>query len=224
MTLITLLTDFGLKDGYPGVMKGVIWGIAPQAQIADITHLIQPQNVLEGALVLSRAAPYFPPGTIHLAVVDPGVGTSRRPIAAMLGNQFFVGPDNGLCSQLLAHSQLVGASTHFVHLNRPEFWLSQPSSTFHGRDIFAPAAAHLANGVDLSELGTPIGDPVVISPPQPVRSKRRLARRGDPGGQLWKSLHKPDSPASEGFLQPARKDIRKADSGVSTILRQRSTR
>ena len=99
--VITLLTDFGLKDGYVGVMKGVIWGIAPQAQIADITHQIRPQNVPEGALALGRVAAYFPAGTVHLAVVDPGVGTQRRPIAARLGEQYFVGPDNGLCTLLV---------------------------------------------------------------------------------------------------------------------------
>ncbi len=112
MTIITLLTDFGLKDGYVGVMKGVIWGIAPRAQLADITHQIQPQNVAEGALALGRVAPYFPAGTIHLAVVDPGVGTRRRPIAARLGEQFFVGPDNGLCTVLVEQARQIGALLH----------------------------------------------------------------------------------------------------------------
>lgn len=171
MTVITMLTDFGMKDGYPGVMKGVIWGIAPDAQIADLTHQISPQNVLEGALVLGRAARFFPPGTIHLAVVDPGVGTTRRPIAARLGSHFFVGPDNGLCSLLLAGAREAGEALEFFHLDRPQYWLSSVSSSFHGRDIFAPVAAHLSCGVPLKELGTTINDPVVIQPPHPVRTE-----------------------------------------------------
>ena len=119
MSVITLLTDFGLKDGYVGVMKGVIWGIAPEADIADITHLIQPQNILEGALALGRTASFFPPGTIHVGVVDPGVGGRRRPIAARLGDQFFVGPDNGLCSVLVEQAREAQDEVAFVHLDRP---------------------------------------------------------------------------------------------------------
>src|SRR5512136_2002044 len=96
MSVITLMTDFGSRNGFSGVLKGVIWGIAPGVQIADITHEITPQNIMEGALALWRAAVFFPAGTIHVAVVDPGVGTSRRPIAAMIGDQYFIGPDNGI--------------------------------------------------------------------------------------------------------------------------------
>ena len=169
MTIITLLTDFGLKDGYVGVMKGVIWGIAPQVQIADITHQIHPQNVAEGALSLGRVAPYFPAGTIHMAVVDPGVGTQRRPIAARLGEQFFVGPDNGLCTALVEQAHQSGAAVQFVHLDRSQYWLAEISKVFHGRDIFSPAAAHLANGVSLAELGSPIQDPRLLEFPQPQR-------------------------------------------------------
>jgi S-adenosyl-L-methionine hydrolase (adenosine-forming) len=169
MTIITLLTDFGLKDGYVGVMKGVIWGIAPQVQLADITHQIHPQNVAEGALVLGRVAPYFPAGTIHLAVVDPEVGTRRRPIAARLGEQFFVGPDNGLCTVLIEQARQSEAVTQFVHLDQPRYWLPEISNVFHGRDIFSPVAAHLANGAPLSELGSPIQDPRRLEFPRPER-------------------------------------------------------
>jgi hypothetical protein len=172
MSIITLLTDFGLKDGYPGVMKGVIWSIAPQAQIADITHLIQPQNILEGALTLERTAPFFPPGTIHVAVVDPGVGTQRRPIAARLGEHYFVGPDNGLCTALVESCRSSGIPLQFVHLNQPQFWLAEVSNVFHGRDIFSPVAAHLANGIPLSALGAPIEDPVLLALPRPQRTAR----------------------------------------------------
>ncbi len=169
---ITLLTDFGLKDGYTGVMKGVIWGIAPEAQIADITHLIQPQNVLEGALALGRVAPYFPVDTIHVAVVDPGVGTARRPIAARLGAYYFVGPDNGLCTVLVEQARQAGGPIHFVHLNQPRYWLPEISNVFHGRDIFSPVAAHLANGIPLQDLGAPIDDPHLLELPRPERTAR----------------------------------------------------
>ena len=120
MTLITLLTDFGLQDGYPGIMKGVIWGIAPDVQIADLTHAIHAQDIMEGALALGRAFPYFPPGTIHVGVVDPGVGTHRRAMAARIGECFFVGPDNGLCTALLDQAE---GEMQAVELDRPRFWL-----------------------------------------------------------------------------------------------------
>lgn len=169
MRIITLLTDFGIKDGYHGVMKGVIWGIAPEVKIADITHQISPQNVLEGALAYDRVAHYFPPGTIHVGVVDPGVGTSRRPIAARLGGQFFVGPDNGLCTLLVQRARRQNEAVQFVKLDRPEYWLAEVSNVFHGRDIFSPVAAHLANGVELNDLGSPIDDPQTLQIPEPER-------------------------------------------------------
>jgi S-adenosylmethionine hydrolase len=170
MSLITLMTDFGLKDGNVGVMKGVILGLAPQAQIVDLSHLIPPQNVREAALILRRSAPYFPPKTIHVVVVDPGVGTSRRPIAAQLGAQRFVGPDNGVITLLLEHAERQGWPVAFIHLDRPQFWLPEVSHVFHGRDIFAPAAAHLANGAALSDLGTPVSDPLRLALPRPERT------------------------------------------------------
>lgn len=171
MTIITLMTDFGIKDGNVGVMKGVILGIAPQAQIVDISHLISPQNIGEAALILARSAPYFPSGTIHVAVIDPGVGTQRRPLAASLGEQFYVGPDNGTLTLLLEAAESKGETTSFVHLDRPQYWLPQVSHVFHGRDIFAPAAAHLAAGVPLQALGTPLDDPVRLFLPRPLRTK-----------------------------------------------------
>lgn len=169
-SFITLMTDFGIKDGNVGVMKGVIWGIAPQAQIADLSHTIGPQNIREAALILARSAPYFPPGTIHIIVVDPGVGTDRRHIAARLGSQYFVCPDNGLLTPLLERAEAEGWPVEIVHTNKPEYWLAEVSHVFHGRDVFSPVAAHLANGVPLRELGTPIHDPVRLSLPQPQRT------------------------------------------------------
>ena len=167
MAIVTLLTDFGLKDGFTGVMKGVILRICPQAQIVDITHAISPQNVLEGSLVLAQTAPYFPPETIHVVVVDPGVGTARRPMAARIGSQYFVGPDNGLFTGVIEVAEAAAQPMKFIHLNRPEFWLPQVSRSFHGRDIFSPVAAHLANGHSLTELGEQIDDPARIMIPRP---------------------------------------------------------
>jgi hypothetical protein len=164
------MTDFGLRDGNVGVMKGVIWGIAPQVQLVDISHTIAAQDVLEGALILGRSAPYFPPGTIHIGVVDPGVGTSRRPIAARLGEQLFVGPDNGLCTVMLQRAEQQEAPVQICHLDQPQYWLPQVSHVFHGRDIFSPAAAHLANGVPLGALGRLISDPLRLELPQPRRA------------------------------------------------------
>lgn len=167
MAIITLLTDFGLKDGFAGIMKGVIWGIAPDAHITDITHNISPQSVIEGSLVLAQATLYFPAGTIHVAVVDPGVGTARKPLAAKIGDQYFVGPDNGLFTGVIEAAEAAGKPMVFYHLNHPEFWLPQVSHSFHGRDIFAPVAAHLANGRKLAELGSPMAEPARIMVPRP---------------------------------------------------------
>lgn len=169
MKIITLLTDFGIKDGYPGVMHGVIYGIAPDTRITDITHSIGPQDILEGSLVWNRAYLYFPAGTVHVAVVDPGVGTQRRPIAARIGEYYFVCPDNGLLTPMLDQARERNLPVEIVHLDQPRFWLPQISSVFHGRDIFSPAAAHLANGVSLAELGTPITDPVRFEVPRPEK-------------------------------------------------------
>lgn len=166
-TIITLTTDFGLRDGNVGVMKGVIWGIAPGVHIVDISHAVSPQNIFEVAFILGRSASYFPAGTVHVAVVDPGVGTTRRPLTASLGGQFFVGPDNGLCTILLQHAEREGQPVEMVHLDQPKYWLPEVSNVFHGRDIFSPVAAHLANGLALHELGTPLTDPVRLELPEP---------------------------------------------------------
>lgn len=167
MGWITLTTDFGLEDGYPGIMKGVIWGIAPGAEVADLSHNITAGDILAGALTLERAAPYFPKDTVHVAVVDPGVGTARRPIAARFGGCRFVGPDNGLCTPLLRRAEEEHAPVNIIHLTNPRYWLPAPSRSFHGRDIFAPVGAHLASGVPLDALGDPISDPLRLELPKP---------------------------------------------------------
>ena len=170
MSIITLTTDFGLKDGNVGVMKGVIGGIAPRAQVVDLSHLIPAQNVSEAALILLRSAPYFPAGTVHLVVVDPGVGTRRRPMAARVGPYYYVGPDNGTLTLLLERAGQLAWPVACVQLVQRQFWLPEVSQVFHGRDIFAPVAAHLANGVALAELGEPFDDPVLLDLPRPQRT------------------------------------------------------
>jgi S-adenosylmethionine hydrolase len=158
--IITLTTDFGLSDGFVGVMKGVILCINPHATIVDITHDIAPQNVEQGAFVFANSYKYFPPNTIHVVVVDPGVGSTRRPIAGQIGETFFVAPDNGVVTlAMLKMQQEIWA----VHLNRAEYWRPHVSNTFHGRDIFAPVAAHLSLGVPLESLGDPIIDWVQLA-------------------------------------------------------------
>ncbi|HET6845784.1 MAG TPA: SAM-dependent chlorinase/fluorinase [Anaerolineales bacterium] len=162
-----MMTDFGIKDGNVGVMKGVIWGICPEAQIADISHMIAAQDIREAALILARSTPYFPPGTIHLVVVDPGVGTARRPMAARIGESFYVGPDNGLITLWLEQSRHLSQDASFIVLDRPTYWRPDVSRVFHGRDIFAPVAAYLARGLSLQELGSELTDPVLLQLPRP---------------------------------------------------------
>ena len=154
--MITLTSDFGLKDPYVAEMKGVILTINPKATLIDITHEVEKFNIRMAAFMLASAAPYFPQGTVHLAVVDPGVGTQRRAILIQTKKSFFVGPDNGI---LILAAQNQGIE-HVYQLTNPTFMLPKISSTFHGRDIFAPAAAHLDKGVQPSEFGPEIKDPI----------------------------------------------------------------
>lgn len=154
-SIITLTTDFGTQDAYVGALKGVILSLCPDARIVDVSHEIAPQDIMECAFVLRDAAWCFPPGAVHLAVVDPGVGTDRRPVALRCGEHFFTGPDNGVFSLILDGA----APDACVRLDRPEYWRNDtPSRTFHGRDIFAPAAAHLANGAPVERLGSAAGE------------------------------------------------------------------
>lgn len=151
--IITLTTDFGLQDYYVSAMKGVILQQAPEARLIDISHEIPSQDIMAGSWVLKNSAMLFPAGTVHLVVVDPGVGTRRRPIAMKVGEQYFVGPDNGIFSLLTEEEEFSA-----VELTQRSFWRTDPSSTFHGRDIFAPVAAHLCGGTELAALGDPIDE------------------------------------------------------------------
>ncbi len=162
--VICFLTDFGLQDDFVGTCHGVIARIAPEARVIDVTHGIPPTAVLQGALVLASTLPYMPVG-VHLAVVDPGVGGSRRPLALQDGEgRLFVGPDNGLLLPAAERAGVVEAR----ELASPEYALESISRTFHGRDLFAPAAAHLANGVPLAELGPPIDVEALVRLDLPV--------------------------------------------------------
>ena len=179
--VIVLTTDFGLSDAYVGVMKGVILGINPHAAIVDLTHDIQPQDVRQGALLLGRNYPYFPPGTIHVAVVDPGVGTNRRAVLLQTPEATFIAPDNGLLSEVVkqqpgidhpepGNPDIISLPPHLKahELTNPDFQRQPVSSTFHGRDVFAPAAAHLSLGVSPGEMGSPVTQLVYLPLREPT--------------------------------------------------------
>lgn len=159
--IITLTTDFGTEDPFVGIMKGVLLSIAPTASLVDLTHQIEPQNVVQAAQVVSAATPYFPKKTIHLVVVDPGVGGNRRPLALNAGSQFYVGPDNGVFTSVME------SKTRCYELTRKKYFLKSISATFHGRDIFAPVAAWIARGTSLTSLGRKILDPTLLDIPRP---------------------------------------------------------
>lgn len=169
--LITLLSDFGLKDPYVAEMKAVILTICKNAMIVDISHMIEEFNVRMGAFILASAAPYFPEGAVHVAVVDPGVGTERRALLVQTNRAFYIGPDNGVL-MLAANKNRI---RHVFTLSNPKFMLPRISATFHGRDIFAPAAAYLSSGVKPEEFGPEIRDYVVPSFAHPELRARGLA-------------------------------------------------
>jgi len=164
--VISLTTDFGLRDPYVAEMKAAILSITGPIQLVDLTHQVEPHDVTEAALALEVAVPFFPASSVHLAVVDPGVGTLRRGIVLASGGHVFVGPDNGLFTPFLA-----GENVRIFELRAEEYRRREVSRTFHGRDIFAPAAAHVALGVDLARFGPPVTDPVRLSWPE-VRDAR----------------------------------------------------
>lgn len=162
--LITLLSDFGLEDIYVGVMKGAIARINPSLKTIDLTHQIPPQNLAAGRFALMEAVPYFPRETVHVAVVDPGVGSRRRGVAIQFASGYLVGPDNGLFSGILSLFPIITA----VELTNPKYWRTEnPSKTFHGRDIFAPVGAYLASGVAITELGNSIDPHTLVQLPMP---------------------------------------------------------
>ncbi len=162
--LVTLTTDFGTRDGYVAQMKGAILTINPDVRIIDVTHDVEPFSVIEGAFVLRGMIRYFPPGAIHTAVVDPGVGGSRRGIVIRTGRAFFVGPDNGLFSFILGPDPALWEARS---IENPAFMLPEPHPTFHGRDIFAPTAALVSLGRNFDEIGAVVENPVKLTVPEP---------------------------------------------------------
>ncbi|MCE2393645.1 SAM-dependent chlorinase/fluorinase [Candidatus Poribacteria bacterium] len=161
--MITLMTDFGTSDHYVGVMKGVILNINPQVEIVDITHTVPPQDVHAAAFLIDSAYRYFPTGTIHVIVVDPGVGSGRRAIVCRTKTAYFVCPDNGILTHILRNEERI----HTVAVKNSAYFLPQVSNTFHGRDIFAPIAAHLSHGIGIDKLGSPVAESVQLPIPKP---------------------------------------------------------
>lgn len=168
--IITLLTDFGLKDAYVGVMKGVMLSINRNAHLVDISHQVAHGSIAEASELLLESFPFFPQGTVHLVVVDPGVGSGRRPIALRAENHLFVGPDNGVFWPIVNR----GPDVEIIHLTEERYFLERVSRTFHGRDLFAPVAAHLSCGLELSKAGKPIEDPVSLPTTSPQFDGRRI--------------------------------------------------
>jgi S-adenosylmethionine hydrolase len=168
--LITLTSDFGLKDSFAGIVKGVIAGINPRVGVVDLTHGIPARDVLAGALTLRHSIRYFPRGTIHVAVVDPGVGSARRPLLIQYNGSYLIGPDNGLLSLAVGDKE----PDCVVHLSNPAYHLQPTSATFHGRDVFAPAAAHLSRGVPISSFGGKLETYDQLALPKPIHDKDQI--------------------------------------------------
>lgn len=169
--IITLTTDFGYKDPFVGEMKGVILSINPSVTLIDITHAIDPHNIEEGAFIISSSYKYFPSETIHIAVVDPGVGSERRPIIVKADNHYFVGPDNGIFSYVMSFSEKLKV----IHITEERYMLSKDSPTFQGRDIFAPVAAWLSKGTSLEAFGCTIDDFKKFEVPLPKIQKNEIS-------------------------------------------------
>jgi len=192
--IITLTTDFGINDHFVGAMKGVIVGIVPEAQIVDICHSVQAFDVLDGALTISQAYSYFPAGTVHVVVVDPGVGTQRRPILASSDGYHFVAPDNGVLSLVYAREERI----HVRHITSEHYFVQPVSNTFHARDIFAPVAAYLAKQVDTLKFGDEVEDFVKFSAPKPKavdeNHLRGVVLKVDRFGNLITNITPQDAP------------------------------
>jgi S-adenosylmethionine hydrolase len=170
MSIITLMTDFGITDGYVGTVKGVILSINPKVTLIDITHKIPSYGIDDAAFILRNASSFFPDGTVHLAVVDPGVGGDRRAIVVQTDKHFFVSPDNGILSYILDSQKIL----RIIEIENPKYWLHPVSSTFHTRDIFAPVAAHLTRGIRLNKIGSSVKNPKTFKISRPVYSKRSI--------------------------------------------------
>jgi S-adenosyl-L-methionine hydrolase (adenosine-forming) len=199
--IVTLTTDFGLNDHFVGTMKGVILSVEPNAEIIDISHSVQAFDVLDGALTISQAYSYFPTGTVHMVIVDPGVGSARRPIIVSSDRHHFVAPDNGVLSLVYQREERL----HARHINADHYYLQPVSQTFHARDIFAPVAAYLAKGVDTEKFGEEITDYVRFNAPKPKpvneSTLRGIVLKADRFGNLITNITPEDAPML--FSQPS---------------------
>jgi S-adenosylmethionine hydrolase len=193
--IVTLTTDFGTNDHFVGSVKGVILDIVPEAAIVDISHAVQAYDVLDGALAISQAYSYFPTGTVHMVVVDPGVGTTRRPIIASSDGYHFVAPDNGVLSMVYAKEERI----HVRHVTSDHYFRQPVSNTFHGRDVFAPIAAYLAKMVDSHKFGDEIEDYVRFAAPRPKpiaeNRLRAVVLKVDRFGNMITNVTPEDAPA-----------------------------
>ena len=202
-SIVTLTTDFGHSDHYVGVMKGVILNVNPEVKLIDLCNDIRPYDVLEGAFAIAQAYRYFPPRTIHLVLVDPGVGSSRRPLLVTAGNHYFVAPDNGVLSLLYAREE----DATVYHITASHYFLEPVSNTFHGRDVFAPVVGWLSRNVEPSKFGDPITDFARFSAPQPKKVNERLLKgvvlRVDRFGTLLTNLTPADLPQLSGENPPS---------------------
>ncbi len=205
--IITLTTDFGLNDHFVGTMKGAILSLAPEAEIVDICHSVQAFDILDGALTLAQAYSYFPVRTVHVVVVDPGVGSARRPILASSERQNFVAPDNGVLSLIYAREERLSVR----HITSEHYFLQPLSNTFHGRDIFAPVAAYLAKGVDHEKFGDEITDFVRFNAPRPKvidpKTIRGVVLKVDRFGNLVTNITPQDVPLLFQAQPPAFKIV-----------------
>jgi S-adenosyl-L-methionine hydrolase (adenosine-forming) len=201
-SIITLTTDFGLSDPFVGILKGVIHNITPDAVIVDITHGISSHDILEAALAIRSSHYYFPRGSIHVVVVDPGVGTSRRPLLLVTENHLLVGPDNGVFWPIFKSAP----ESTVIHLTKDEYFLKPVSHTFHGRDIFAPVAAWLSKGVDPLDMGEIVEAPKALNVPEvrKIGTSKLIGTilRVDKFGNLITNLAPADLPSSEGESAP----------------------
>jgi len=216
--LITLTSDFGVRDHYVGTMKGVILNINPTAQIVDICHAVEAYDVLNGALTIAQAYPYFPPNTVHVVVIDPGVGTARRPILVDTGRQLFIAPDNGVLSLIFEREERVEVR----HITASHYFLPNVSATFQGRDVFAPVAAYISKGVEPAVVGEVIDDYLRFAVRRPKAENDRRVRgvvlKVDTFGNLVTNIRPADIP--QLFVpQPPPFRIRVGKAEIRTIKR-----
>ncbi len=207
MSILTLLTDFGLRDHFVAAMKGVMLSVNPDVTLVDISHLVPPQDIFTGSFILGQVWPLFPPKTVHLAVVDPGVGTSRKAIAASAAGQYFIAPDNGLLTLVMEGSEDFKA----FEITAEHYFRRPVSATFHGRDVFAPVAAWLSRGIPLEQFGPALPNPIRLKIPAPKKVREGLIQGAilavDQFGNLITNLKPEDVPPSSKIIVSGQREI-----------------